>query len=207
MISVGLIEDTENYSAAVASLLRLSDELHLAGIWKDAESAMLKVPEILPDVILTDIQLPGMNGIECIRKLKLDCPSIQFMILTVFEEDEKIFEALNAGATGYLLKSAPPEMIFNAIKDIHNGGSPMSPGIARKIIRHFQPGVANDGHQLFTAREKQVLDLMAEGKLVKEIAAVLDVTIHAIKKHIKNIYLKMHVQNKVEAVIKWKFQS
>ncbi|MDB5132199.1 MAG: Two component transcriptional regulator, LuxR family [Mucilaginibacter sp.] len=207
MISVGLIEDTENYSAAVASLLRLSDELHLAGIWKDAESALLKVPEILPDVILTDIQLPGMNGIECIRKLKLDCPSIQFMILTVFEEDEKIFEALNAGATGYLLKSAPPEMIFNAIKDIHNGGSPMSPGIARKIIRHFQPGVANDGHQLFTAREKQVLDLMAEGKLVKEIAAVLDVTIHAIKKHIKNIYLKMHVQNKVEAVIKWKFQS
>jgi DNA-binding NarL/FixJ family response regulator len=207
MISVGLIEDTENYSAAVASLLRLSDELHLAGIWKDAESAMLKVPEILPDVILTDIQLPGMNGIECIRKLKLDCPSIQFMILTVFEEDEKIFEALNAGATGYLLKSAPPEMIFNAIKDIHNGGSPMSPGIARKIIRHFQPGVTNDGHQLFTAREKQVLDLMAEGKLVKEIAAVLDVTVHAIKKHIKNIYLKMHVQNKVEAVIKWKFQS
>lgn len=207
MISVGLIEDTENYSAAVASLLRLSDELHLAGIWNDAESALLKVPEILPDVVLTDIQLPGMNGIECIRKLKLDCPSIQFMILTVFEEDEKIFEALNAGATGYLLKSAPPEMIFNAIKDIHNGGSPMSPGIARKIIRHFQPGVANDGHQLFTAREKQVLDLMAEGKLVKEIAAILDVTVHAIKKHIKNIYLKMHVQNKVEAVIKWKFQS
>ncbi|GAC1306088.1 MAG: response regulator transcription factor [Mucilaginibacter sp.] len=207
MISVGLIEDTENYSAAVASLLRLSDELQLAGIWNDAESAILKVPEILPDVVLTDIQLPGMNGIECIRKLKLDCPSIQFMILTVFEEDEKIFEALNAGATGYLLKSAPPEMIFNAIKDIHNGGSPMSPGIARKIIRHFQPGVASDGHQLFTAREKQVLDLMAEGKLVKEIAAILDVTVHAIKKHIKNIYLKMHVQNKVEAVIKWKFQS
>ncbi|MDB5123648.1 MAG: Two component transcriptional regulator, LuxR family [Mucilaginibacter sp.] len=207
MISVGLIEDTENYSAAVASLLRLSDELHLAGIWKDAESALLKVPEILPDVVLTDIQLPGMNGIECIRKLKLDCPSIQFMILTVFEEDEKIFEALNAGATGYLLKSAPPEMIFNAIKDIHNGGSPMSPGIARKIIRHFQPAVTNDGHQLFTAREKQVLDLMAEGKLVKEIADSLDVTVHAIKKHIKNIYLKMHVQNKVEAVIKWKFQS
>ncbi len=206
MISVGLIEDTENYSAAVASLLRLSDEMHLAGIWKDAESAILKVPEFLPDVILTDIQLPGMNGIECIRKLKLDCPSIQFMILTVFEEDEKIFEALNAGATGYLLKSAPPEMIFNSIKDIHNGGSPMSPGIARKIIRHFQPGSANDRQHLFTAREKQVLDLMAEGKLVKEIAAILDVTVHAIKKHIKNIYLKMHVQNKVEAVVKWKFQ-
>ena len=206
MISVGLIEDTENYSAAVASLLRLSDEVQLAGIWKDAESAILKVPEILPDVILTDIQLPGMNGIECIRKLKIECPSIQFMILTVFEEDEKIFEALNAGATGYLLKSAPPETIFNSIKEIHNGGSPMSPGIARKIISHFQSPLNKDGHQIFTAREKQVLDLMAEGKLVKEIAGNLDVTVHAIKKHIKNIYLKMHVQNKVEAVMKWKFR-
>jgi DNA-binding NarL/FixJ family response regulator len=128
------------------------------------------------------------------------------MILTVFEEDEKIFEALNAGATGYLLKSAPPEIIFNSIKEIHNGGSPMSPGIARKIINHFQPAIVKDGQQIFTVREKQVLDLMAEGKLVKEIAAALDVTIHAIKKHIKNIYLKMHVQNKVEAVMKWKFR-
>jgi len=206
MISVGLIEDTENYSIAMASLLRLSGELQLAGVWKDAESAMIGVPGILPDVILTDIQLPGMNGIECIRKLKMDCPSIQFMILTVFEEDGKIFEALNAGATGYLLKSAPPEMIFNSIKEIHNGGSPMSPGIARKIISHFQPAIIKDGQQIFTTREKQVLDLMAEGKLVKEIASGLNVTVHAIKKHIKNIYLKMHVQNKVEAVMKWKFK-
>ena len=206
MISVGLIEDTENYSTAVASLLRLSEELQLAGIWKDGESALAEVPEILPDVILTDIHLPGINGIECIRKLKIECPSVQFMILTVFEEDEKIFEALNAGATGYLLKSAAPEIIFNSIKEIHNGGSPMSPGIARKIIRHFQPSLVKDGQQIFTPREKQVLDLMAEGKLVKEIAAALDVTNHAIKKHIKNIYLKMHVQNKVEAVMKWKFR-
>jgi DNA-binding NarL/FixJ family response regulator len=206
MITVGLIEDTENYSIAVASLLRLSDEVQLTGIWKDAESALLEVPEILPDVILTDIQLPGLNGIECIRKLKIDCPSIQFMILTVFEEDGKIFEALNAGATGYLLKSAPPEMLFNAIKEIHNGGSPMSPGIARRIISHFQPSIIKDGQQIFTTREKQVLDLMAEGKLVKEIAGSLNVTVHAIKKHIKNIYLKMHVQNKVEAVMKWKFK-
>ena len=206
MITVWLIEDTENYRNAIASLLQLSADIELAAVWKDAESAIKAVPEILPDVVLTDIQLPGINGIECIRKLKLDCPSVQFMMLTVFEEDEKIFEALNAGATGYLLKSAPPETIFNSIKEIHNGGSPMSPGIARKIIRHFQPSLVKDGQQIFTAREKQVLDLMAEGKLVKEIAAGLDVTVHAIKKHIKNIYLKMHVQNKVEAVMKWKFR-
>lgn len=206
MITVGLIEDTENYSTAVASLLRLSDELQLAGVWKDAESALSDVPLLLPDVILTDIQLPRMNGIECIRKLKLDCPDIQFLILTVFEEDEKIFEALKAGATGYLLKSATPDVLFNAIKEIYHGGSPMSPGIARKIIGYFRPGVSRDGLQLFTVREIQVLDLMAEGKLVKEIASDLDVSVNAIKKHIKNIYMKMHVQNKVEAVMKWKFK-
>jgi DNA-binding NarL/FixJ family response regulator len=207
MILVGIIEDTEKYSAAIASLLRLSPDMQLAGAWQDAESAIREIPELLPDVVLTDIQLPGINGIECIRRLKIDCPGTQFMILTVFEEDEKIFDALNAGATGYLLKSAAPEAIFNAIKDIHNGGSPMSPGIARRIIRHFQPAVNNNDQQIFTSREKQVLDLMDEGKLVKEIAVSLNVTSHAIKKHIKNIYVKMHVQNKVEAVMKWKFKQ
>lgn len=206
MILAGLIEDTENYRAAIISLLSLSNEIKIAGAWKDAESAIKEVPEILPDVILTDIQLPGINGIECIRHLKTDCPNIQFLVLTVFEDEEKIFEAIKAGASGYLLKSASPEAIINAIKEIHMGGSPMSPGIARKIIRHFQPAVNEAGRQIFTEREKQVLDLMAQGKLVKEIAFSLDVTSHAIKKHIKNIYQKMQVQNKVEAVIKWKFK-
>jgi DNA-binding NarL/FixJ family response regulator len=206
MILAGLIEDTENYRTAIASLISLSSEVQLAGAWQDAESAIKEVPEILPDVILTDLQLPGISGIECIRRLKTDCPNVQFLVLTVFEEDEKIFEALKAGASGYLLKSASPEAIINAIKEIHTGGSPMSPGIARKIINHFQPAIIKDGQQIFTKREKQVLDIMAQGKLVKEIASDLDVTTHAIKKHIKNIYQKMHVQNKVEAVMKWKFR-
>ena len=125
-------------------------------------------------------------------------------MLTVFEEDEKIFEALKAGASGYLLKSSSPEVIINAIKEIHSGGSPMSPGIARKIIRYFHEPSLEDGYAIFTEREKQVLELMSQGKLVKEIAADLDVTSHAIKKHVKNIYQKMQVQNKVEAVMKWK---
>lgn len=205
MILAGLIEDTENYRAAITSLLSLSTEVQLAGSWRDAESAIKEVPDILPDVILTDIQLPGLNGIECIRRLKIDCPNIQFLVLTVFEEDEKIFEALKAGASGYLLKSSSPEMIINAIKEIHTGGSPMSPGIARKIITHFREPLQQNGQRIFTERERQVLDLMAQGKLVKEIAADLDVTSHAIKKHIKNIYQKMQVQNRVEAVMKWRF--
>ena len=204
MILAGLIEDTENYRAAIASLLGLSAEVQLAGSWRNAEAAIKEVPEILPDVILTDIQLPGLNGIECIRRLKKDCPNIQFLVLTVFEEDEKIFEALKAGASGYLLKSSSPEVIINAIKEIHSGGSPMSPGIARKIIRYFHEPSLEDGYAIFTEREKQVLELMSQGKLVKEIAADLDVTSHAIKKHVKNIYQKMQVQNKVEAVMKWK---
>jgi len=204
MISAGLIEDTENYRAAIASLLGLSAEVQLAGSWRDAETAIKEVPEILPDVILTDIQLPGLNGIECIRRLKKDCPNIQFLVLTVFGEDEKIFEALKAGASGYLLKSSSPETIVNAIKEIHNGGSTMSPGIARKIIQYFHEPLFERGYTIFTEREKQVLELMSQGKLVKEIAAELYVTSHAIKKHVKNIYQKMQVQNKVEAVMKWK---
>jgi DNA-binding NarL/FixJ family response regulator len=206
MIVAGLIEDIENYRTAIGSLISLSNEVQLIGSWSDAETAIKEIPELLPDVVLTDIQLTGINGIECIRRLKADCPNIQFMVLTVFEEDEKIFEALKAGASGYLLKSASPEIIINAIKEVHNGGSPMSPGIARKIISHFQPNTVKDGQQIFTEREKQVLDLMAQGKLVKEIAFDLDVTSHAIKKHIKNIYQKMQVQNRVEAVMKWKFK-
>src|SRR5476651_1899348 len=198
MVLAGLIEDTENYRAAIASLLGLSVEVQLAGSWRDAETAIKEVPEILPDVILTDIQLPGINGIECIRRLKIDCPNIQFLVLTVFEEDEKIFEALKAGASGYLLKSSSPEMIISAIKEIHTGGSPMSPGIARKIITHFREPLQQTGQKIFTEREKQVLDLMAQGKLVKEIAYDLGVTSHAIKKHTKNIYQKMQVQNRVE---------
>ena len=205
MILAGLIEDTENYRAAITSLLSLSTEVQLAGSWRDAESAIKEVQDILPDVILTDIQLPGLNGIECIRRIKIDCPNIQFLVLTVFEEDEKIFEALKAGASGYLLKSSSPEMIISAIKEIHTGGSPMSPGIARKIITHFREPLQQNGQKIFTERERQVLDLMAQGKLVKEIAADLDVTSHAIKKHIKNIYQKMQVQNRVEAVMKWRF--
>ena len=205
MILAGLIEDTDHYRTAIAALLSLSADVQLAGSWRDAETALKEAPDILPDVILTDLLLPRLDGIECIRRLKRDCPNIQFLVLTAFGEDEKIFEALKAGASGYLLKSSPPEVIITAIKEIHNGGSPMSPGIARKIIRHFQEPSLQDGHKIFTEREKQVLDLMAQGKLVKEIASDLDVTTHAIKKHIKNIYQKMQVQNRVEAVMKWRF--
>ena len=204
MILAGLIEDTDHYRTAIAALLSLSADVQLAGSWRDAETALKEAPDILPDVILTDLQLPGLDGIECIRRLRRDCPNIQFLVLTAFGEDEKIFEALKAGASGYLLKSSPPEVIITAIKEIHNGGSPMSRGIARRIIQHFHQPLSENGHPLFTEREKQVLELMSQGKLVKEIAAGLQVTTHAIKKHVKNIYQKMQVQNKVEAVMKWK---
>ena len=171
----------------MAALLSLSTDVQLAGSWRDAETALKEAPDILPDVILTDLQLPGLDGIECIRRLRRDCPNIQFLVLTAFGEDEKIFEALKAGASGYLLKSSPPEVIITAIKEIHNGGSPMSPGIARRIIQHFHQPLSENGHPLFTERETQVLELMSQGKLVKEIAADLQVTPHAIKKHVKNI--------------------
>lgn len=204
MILVGLIEDKQQYSQAVKHWLSETSDMSLAGIWPDAESAIKEIPDLLPDVVLTDLQLPGMNGIECIRRLKKECPGVQFLVLTVFEDDDKVFEALKLGATGYLLKGESTESLLSAIKEIHHGGSPMSPGIARKVIRFFQNTELHADMGTLTKRETDALQLLAEGKLYKEIGAEMGITIYTVKKHLKNIYHKLHVQNKVEAVLKWK---
>ena len=204
MILVGLIEDKQQYRQAVKHWLSETSDMCLAGVWPDAESAIKEIPDLLPDVVLTDLQLPGMNGIECIRRLKKECPGVQFLVLTVFEDDDKVFEALKIGATGYLLKGESTESLLSAINEIHHGGSPMSPGIARKVIRFFQSTELHADMGTLTKRETDALHLLAEGKLYKEIGAEMGITIYTVKKHLKNIYHKLHVQNKVEAVLKWK---
>lgn len=206
MIQVGIIEDAKQYREAVTAMLNATAEVHIAGTWPDAETALEAIPELLPDVVLTAINLTGMDGIECIRRLKKNCPDVQFIVLSVFEDEEKIFEALKAGAIGYLVKTAPPALILEAILEVSRGGALMSPGIAHKVIHYFQsPDHACTGDiAVLTKREKQVMELLSQGKIFKEIAHELGVTIHAIKKHIKNIYHKLQVQNKVEAVIRWR---
>jgi len=206
VISIGIIEDDPLYRQALESIFPLSPEFKLIGIWRNAESAIREIPRTPPDIALIDIHLPGMNGIDCIRQLKKTNPAIQFLVFTGYEEeDETVFEALKAGATGYLLKSDGPELLIKSIKELHAGGSPMSRSIARKIINFFgRPTMQNGKDHPLTRREEEVLTLLAEGKMYKEVAVWLGITMETTKKHVKHIYNKLEVQNRMEAVNKWR---
>ena len=156
-----------------------------------------------PDIVLMDIGLPSINGIEGVRTVKSNFENIQVIMFTVFEDDEKIFEAIRSGASGYLLKKIPPEEILEAIKELHEGGAPMSPSIARKVIQAFQvkPSTVLEDHQL-TAREKEILFALVDGLSYKKIAEKYFVSIHTVRSHISSIYEKLHVNSKSQAVAK-----
>jgi len=205
-ISIGIVEDDPLYRQALESMFTISTEFKLTGVWRDAESAIREIPRTPPDIALIDTHLSGMNGIDCIRQLKKINPSIQFLVFTGYEEDdETIIETLKAGATGYLLKSDGPELLIKSIKELHAGGSPMSRSIARKIISFFsRPTMQNGKDHPLTMREEEVLALLAEGKMYKEVAAWLGITMETTKKHVKHIYNKLEVQNRMEAVNKWR---
>jgi len=172
-----------------------------------AEEAIRKLPLIKPDVVLMDINLGGgETGIDCVRELKPTMPSTNFMMCTVYEEDEKIFEALNAGASGYILKKTAPGKLLEAIRELYQGGAPMSSQIARKVVAAFQkqttaPG-ANDLASL-SNREKEILELLSRGLMYKEIAAALFISQETVRKHVYHVYEKLHVSNRVEAVNKF----
>jgi len=165
------------------------------------EDGLAKIPGIQPDVVLMDINLPGMNGVECVRRLKPLVPATQIIMLTVYQNAENIFNALAAGATGYLLKQTPPEELLTAIQEVHAGGSPMSSHIARKIVQSFQrPVTTSSESQTLTPREAEVLELLAKGFLYKEIADATKVTYATVHTHIRHIYEKLHVRSRTEAV-------
>jgi len=165
----------------------------------NAEEATPAIVAAQPDVVIMDINMPGMNGIDCIKKIGGDCPNTQFMIFTIYENDEKIFDALAAGASGYLLKKTAPEKIIDAIKDLYNGGSPMSGMIARRVLGHFKQEKPA-GLEILTNKENEILNLLAKGFLYKEIAAKLLITTGTVTQHIHKIYDKLHVSNKTEAI-------
>jgi DNA-binding NarL/FixJ family response regulator len=148
-----------------------------------------------------DIKLPGISGIECAARLKLMLPAVQIIMVTVYEDSERIFRALKAGASGYLLKSSPPEKLLEAVRDVHAGGSPMSSHIARKVVRHFHGmGTVPEGKPLLSPREGQVLDLLSTGYIYKEIADKLGIGIETVRTYVKSICQKMHARNRIEAV-------
>jgi DNA-binding NarL/FixJ family response regulator len=201
-IKICIVEDLKEVREGLVSLLTLDERFEVLSSWADAESAAEELPAWQPDIVVMDINLPVMNGIECIRKVKPECPHTQFMMFTIYENDEKVFEALAAGASGYLLKKTALAKIGESIIELHQGGAPMSTQIARKVIERMRgTGVQGDIGTL-SARENEVLHQLARGLLYKEISDLLGISQNTVRLHIHNIYEKLHVHNRTEALNK-----
>lgn len=204
IISVAIVEDNHDIRSAMELLINGSEGYACIGAFNNAEMALEKVPQLLPNVVLMDFNLPGMNGIECIARLKAEFPDMQFMMLTVYEDDDKIFMALEAGASGYILKKTSPGDLLDAIRELHDGGSPMSSQIARRVVAYFQKQAKpNPALEALTSREKEILDQLSKGFLYKEIAGNLFISIETVRRHVHNIYEKLHVRSRTDAVNKY----
>ena len=203
-ITVAIVEDQQEIRESFSILINGSGGYRCVQSYSNAEDAIKDIPLLNPEVALIDINLPGATGIECVKVLKPLCPNTQFLICTVFEDAENIFNALKAGANGYLLKNTPPSKLLEAIKEINQGGSPMSSQIARKVIGAFQQSRPNQPEmpESLTMREKELLTLLSKGFRYKEIAEKLFISHETVKTHIRNIYEKLQVQSKVEALNK-----
>ena len=203
-IKVSIVEDDEWIRENLATQIKLADGFLCVGSYRSGEEALSQLPMALPEVVLMDIKLPKMSGIECVRKLKALVPSAQILMLTVYEDSDKIFASLLAGASGYLLKRTPQSEILEAIVQVHRGQSPMSGHIARKVVQYFnQRGAAEKELEKLSNREREVLERLAQGVAYKEIADALSVSINTIQMHIKSIYTKLHVHSRGEAVAKY----
>ncbi len=205
MITVSIVEDNDQFRNALELIIKGQNDFALAGSYESAEKALQGLMESPPDIVISDISLPGMRGTELIVQLKDKMQQTQFMVCSIHDDNNTIFEALKCGASGYILKDpVTAAEIIKAIRDLYHGGSPMSPFIARQVISSFQKPLVKDENSLLSLREKEVLELLAKGLLYKEIADQLGVTHETVKKHLKNIYQKLHVQNKIEALNKFK---
>jgi DNA-binding NarL/FixJ family response regulator len=205
-IKVSIVDDEVDLRENIAGYVDSAKGFRCLGVHGSAEEALENVPKEKPDVVLMDINMGGMNGIECVRLLKPKLPATQIVMLTVFDDTEKIFSALAAGASGYLLKRLAPAKLLEAIREVHEGGSPMSAPIARKVVQSLQPVLAAppDGHTIaLSPREREVLDGLAEGQAYKQIADKLGVSIHTVRNYIRRIYEKLHVCSRTEAVAKY----
>lgn len=202
-IRVAVVEDDGEIRQLLRNMLMRAERLQVVGSYPDADTFLADLDRIAADVVLMDIGLPGMNGIECVRQAKPLRLATQYLMSTVFESPAYIHQALCVGATGYLLKNAEPEEIIAAVHDIHAGGSPMSPPIARLVVASFQQQAQREiQDHLLTEREKTVLDQLANGLMYKEIAARAGISTETVRKHVRNIYEKLHVNSRMEAVRK-----
>ncbi len=203
-ITVSIVEDSDKFRTTLARVLDRAEGFKCISHYPNAEDALKKLPEDKPEVVLMDINLPGMNGVECVRQLKQLLPSVQVMMLTVYEDTDNIFNALAAGATGYMLKRTPQAQLLEAIKEVHRGGSPMTTHIARKVVLSFQRTAATaPATENLSPREQEVLDCLAQGFLYKEIAEKLGISYETVHTYIRRIYEKLQVRTRTEAVAKF----
>lgn len=209
-ITVSIVEDNEQLRETLARVLNRADGFACVGQYASAEAALAGIPKERPNSVLMDINLPGMNGVECVRQLKQLLPQTQVVMLTAYEDTENIFNSLAAGASGYLLKRSKSAEILEALRDVQNGGSPMSTHIARKVVQSFQSaarpaaaaGPAAEPAENLSPREQEVLDLLSHGFMYKEISDKLGISFETVRTYIRRIYEKLHVRTRTEAVAK-----
>ena len=205
-IKVAIVDDDEGIRSSLSALIKRAAGFKLVGEYANGETALKEIPKLLPNVVLMDINLPGMNGVECVRRLKAAQPQLQVMMFTVYEDTENIFNALAAGANGYMLKRTPAKELIEAIHEVHRGGSPMTAHIARLVVQSFQKPVAAPlagSLSELSEREQQVLDLLSQGLIYKEIAEKLKITYETVHTYIRRIYEKLQVRSRTEAVAKF----
>ena len=204
MINISIVDDEKELCQSIATFVNGAPGFRCVSMYHSGETALEHLPADRPDVVLMDIHMTGMNGIECVKRLKSMMPQIQIMMLTVYEDTEQIFQALSAGASGYMLKRLTPSKLLEAISDVHGGGSPMSGPIARKVVASFQRDKPKEGEQAhFTSREQMVLDCLANGLTYKQTSDKLNISIPTIRSYLRRIYEKLHVQSRTEAVAKY----
>jgi DNA-binding NarL/FixJ family response regulator len=206
---VAIVEDDARVRQGLAALLNGTPGFECVASWPDAETALEELAHKQPAVVLMDINLPGMDGVECVRRARDLAPQVQVVMLTVHEDEDRVFEALKAGAHGYLTKQTPPAEILEAITLVRAGGGPMSPNIARKVIQFFRglespskPQSRQAPELGLTPREREIMERLSQGFLYKEVAAALGVSVETVRTHVRNIYEKLHVRTRVEALLK-----
>lgn len=200
---ISIVEDLEVIRNGLSAIINMSSNFTVIHSFETAEEALPAILSDPPDIVIMDIHLPGgMNGIECIKKIKAENSDIRVMMFTIYENSDTVFQALEAGASGYLLKNTTPSKILESLTELYEGGSPMNAEIAKKLVLRFQEVVGHMNEFHLTEKERQILNLVSKGHLYKEIACELNNSINTIKQHIRNIYEKLHVQNKAEAINK-----
>ncbi|HUA68277.1 MAG TPA: response regulator transcription factor [Candidatus Saccharimonadales bacterium] len=203
-IKVAIVDDDEGIRTSLAALIRRAPNLKLTGDYPNAETALKEIPRHPPDVVLMDINLPGIKGVECVRQLRAALPSVQFLMLTVYEDSDSLFNSLKAGASGYLLKRTASARLLEAIRDVHSGGSPMTPQLARRVVQFFsKPAEGTMPSPLLTPGETEFLDQLAKGYAYKEIADRMKISIDTVRSYVRTVYEKLHVHSRTEAVVKY----